>query len=379
MDFLPTSESAMIKPILTTCNKSKMIVYGSFKGMGDLLSASPVIASELNAGNKVKLLLFPGSTLTSFVPLIDFGPNSTNLQIVILPVSRSWADFRKFFHQMSQFQPDLVWVSPHAPRPASSWKIPLLLWLTKKIYWPKAKLAGASSEPLSFLFNERVSVDRNLPIAMREQTAYSMLEDRPTSLATARVSFIESIRQGRNEPAKYDLLIHPGANAENRSWPFPHYARVVALIPPQYSIAVVGLQKDIQEMQQVLPKDRNIQFLTGTLEASIVAIAQARVILTMDSGSVHFGHVLGVPGVALVGKSDPANIVPSNGSVLPIYERKHPCQPCGKATCSQPEVYCMTTISPETVARALLHQLKSAKGDSLPKVALLHRMDSTST
>lgn len=357
MDCFPVPKSAMTKINLPTREKPKMIVYGSFKGMGDLLSASPVIAQELNAGNQVKLLLFPGSALTNFVSLIDFGPNRTNLQIVILPVSRSLAHFRKFFHQMSQFQPDLVWVSPHAPRPASSWRIPLLLWLTKTIYWPKAKLAGASSEPLSFLFDVRVPVDRDLPIAAREKIAYSMLEEHPTHLRMADVSFIESIRKSRSEPPKYDLLIHPGANAKNRSWPFPHYARVVALIPHQYSIAVVGIPEDIEKMQQLLPADRGIQFLTGTLEASIVAIAQARVILTMDSGSVHFGNVLGVPGVALFGKSDPANIVPSDGSVLPIYERKHPCQPCGKATCSQPEVYCMTTIAPETVAGALLQLL----------------------
>jgi len=371
MDYRPTSEFDMTKKKLTTCGKSKLIVYGSFKGMGDLLNASTVIAQELNAGNQVKLLLFPGSALTSFVSLIDFGPNSTNLQIVILPVSRNFSDFRKFFHQMSQLQPDLVWVSPHAPRPASSWKIPLLLWLTKKMYWSNTKLAGASSEPLSFLFDVRVPVDRDLPIAMREQVAYSMLADHPTHSATARVSFIESIRQRRNGPPKYDLLIHPGANAENRSWPFQHYARVVALIPQQYSIAVVGLPEDIEKMQQLLPKNRGIHFLTGTLEASIVAIAQARVILTMDSGSVHFGNVLGVPGVALFGKSDPANIVPPDGSVLPIYERKHPCQPCGKATCNQPEVYCMTTIAPETVASALLHLLKPSQERRSPDGGLV--------
>lgn len=348
----------MTKSDLTTCEKSKIIVYGSFKGMGDLLSASPVIASELNAGNKVKLLLFPGSMLTNFVRLIDFGSNRENLQICILPASRCLADFRDFFHQMSLFQPDLVWVSPHAPRPASSWKIPLLLWLTKKIYWPHAKLAGASSEPLSFLFNERVPVDRGLPIATREQTAYSMLEGATLPQPPSHASFIESIRMHRNQPPIYDLVIHPGANAENRTWPFPHYARVVELIPPQYSIAVVGLPEDIENMRQALPADRGIHFLTGTLEASIVAIAQARVILTMDSGNVHFGNILGVPGVALFGKSDPASTVPADGSVLPIYERKHPCQPCGKATCSQPEVYCMTTIAPKTVASALLHLLK---------------------
>ena len=340
-------------------SKNKIIIYGSFKGMGDLLETCPVIAAELAAGNQVKLLLFPGSALAEFVRLLDFGSGRENLEIFTLPVSRKLADFQIFFQQMAKIYPDLIWISPHAPRPSSSWKIPLLLWATKKIYWPKATLAGATSEPLSSLFDVRVPVDRGLPIALRELTAYSMLPDgAPNRLPfPACVSFVENIQYHRMNPPKYDVVIHPGANAVNRSWPFAHYAEVVRLLPPQYTIAVVGLPEDIENMRAVLPKDRNIAYLTGSLESAIITLAQARVIFTMDSGSVHFGNFLRVPGVALFGKSDPRNTVPLDGSVLPIYERKHPCQPCGKATCNQPEVYCMTTIAPATVAKALLLKL----------------------
>ena len=350
----------MMESNLPTFVGPKTIVFGSFKGMGDLLSASPVIAQELNAGSHVKLLLFPGPTLTNFVKLIDFGPNQANLQTHILPVSRSLADFRIFLSQMSRFQPDLVWVSPHAPRPASSWKLPLLLWFIKTLYWPKAKLAGADSEHFSALFDVRVPVDRGLPLAVREQTAYSMLDNGAALPRPTRVSFIESICEGRNEPPAYDLLIHPGANAKNRVWPFMNYANLVKLIPAQYSIAVVGLEEDVKKMRQVLPEDRDVQFLTGTLEQAIAAIARARVVLSMDSGNVHFANFLGVPVVALFGKSDPASIVSPGGSILPIYERKHLCQPCGKATCNQREVYCMTSIAPETVANALLGLLRTS-------------------
>ncbi len=359
----------MIESNLSRSGGPKTIVFGSFKGMGDLLSASPVIAQELSAGNRVKLLLFPGPALTNFVKLIDFGPNRANLQTYILPVSRRLADFRIFFSQMSQFQPDLVWISPHAPRPASSWKLPLLLWFIKTLYWPKAKLAGADSEHFSALFDVRVPVDRGLPLAVREQTAYSMLENSPAPESPTHVSFIESIQRGRNEPPRYDLLIHPGANAKNRVWPFMNYASLIKLIPARYSIAVVGLEGDVKKMRQVLPEDRNIQFLTGTLEQAIAAIARARVVLSMDSGNAHFSNSLGIPTVALYGPTAPAGVIAPGGSVLPIYERKHPCQPCGKATCSQPEVYCMTSLTPETVANALLCLLEA----NIPVIALNSR------
>ena len=139
-----------------------MIVYGAFKGMGDLLNAAPVIAQELDAGHVVKLLVFPGFSLESFVKLLDLGPNHANLDLVFLPVSGRPTAVARFLSQMSKFRPDLVWISPHAPEGAT-WKIPLLLWLTKKMFWHRARLAGAGSERLSFLFDERVEVTADSP------------------------------------------------------------------------------------------------------------------------------------------------------------------------------------------------------------------------
>ena len=47
-----------------------MIVYGAFKGMGDLLNAAPVITRELDSGNTVKVLLFPGYSIEKIVDLL---------------------------------------------------------------------------------------------------------------------------------------------------------------------------------------------------------------------------------------------------------------------------------------------------------------------
>ena len=49
------------------------LVYGAFKAMGDILNASPVIASQLDSAHKVKLLIFPSPALPEFIQLIDFG------------------------------------------------------------------------------------------------------------------------------------------------------------------------------------------------------------------------------------------------------------------------------------------------------------------
>ena len=347
-------EAMLPYPGSTDSTGSKTIVYGAFKGMGDLLNASAVIAAQLNRGYKVKLLLFPGMALEEFVELIDFGSHRENLEILHLPVSGDLKAFGRFFRRVSQFQADMVWISPHALRLASSWKIPLLLWLTKSLFWRKATLAGAASEHLSRLFDVRVLIDRDLPLFERENMAFSMVNFIEATPDFPRVSFVDRVRKYRDEPPKYDLLIHPGANASNRSWPYRHYGSLVKLMPAKCRIAVLGVHSDIEEMQRVLPPDRGIDFITGSLEDALIAIALARVALVMESGTAHFAQALNVPAVALFGISDPDTVIGRAGSVLPIYEQKFSCQPCRRVVCSQPETYCMNAIAPETVAIKLL-------------------------
>lgn len=331
-----------------------MIVYGAFKGMGDLLNAAPVIARELDAGNTVKVLLFPGFSIETIIDLLDFGPNRANLELEYLPVSGRPGAIIRFLSQMSRIHPDWIWISPHCPRPVSSWRIPLLLWISKKLFWTKCKLAGTESERLSFLFDVRVPVDRNLPLAEREYLTFMRLGSGSITPEPPRPLFVESIRKRREEHSSIDLLIHPGANVANRRWPWGHFAHLVRLIPANFQIAVLGVPADIDHARQALPPDRGIRFFSGTLEEAIVMIASTRVLFSMDSGAAHFAACLNVPAVTLFGKSDPASIVGYRGSVRPLYERKFRCQPCGKTTCNQREIFCMNSIAPETVAKELL-------------------------
>jgi heptosyltransferase II len=347
---------------------SKVIVYGAFKGMGDLLNVAPVIVAELTAGNTIILLIFPGHGLESFAELLDFGPNAANLEIVHLPVTGHIADLKRFVSRTSWLRPDVIWISPHVPREAASWKIPLLLWIMKGIFWRNAQLAGCTTEPLSRLFDLRFPVSRDLSIMERERFAFSMLGNAATVNPRHREVFIERLVKHRDEAPLFDLVIHPGAKAANRRWPLEHYAALVRLIPLHYRIAVLGLESDIEQARGALPPDRGIQFLTGSLEQAVTVIASARVLLAMDSGNVHVANFLDLPAVGLFGKSDPRSIIGHWGSVLPIYEQKFPCQPCGRATCNQQEVYCMNSIAPETVAKALVRLLEANDGRSEKKV-----------
>src|SRR5579862_5533521 len=110
---------------------SRRVVYGAFKGYGDLLSAAPTIISELNSGAEVTLLIFP--QLLRFVQILDFGPHVARLTATALPVPMSMRGLRAFLKFASAISPDFVWLSPHAARQSASWKIPILVsWARKR-------------------------------------------------------------------------------------------------------------------------------------------------------------------------------------------------------------------------------------------------------
>lgn len=333
----------------------KAIIYGAFKGMGDLLCAAPVIASELTSGVDVTLLLFPH--LQTFADLIDFGPNRNNLHIVTLPFPMKWSTLRPYLNAMRVLTPDLVWYSPHSPLNASSWKIPLLLALTKRRYWSAAKLAGAQSERLSWLFDIRLPIDRTLPYALRELTAYKMMDPHTKRRHIPTIRFTERIQRTRHLPPLYDLLIHPGASASNRKWPHKYYGELLQYLPDHWRVAITALPDDVNNIQAVLPPGHRVDFITGALEDAIKSIARARLAVTMDSGPMFFAKVLGVPTIVLFGPSDPKQVVESSPDIVPIFTPTWPCQPCSNARCHQKETYCMQSIDPLTVAKELAKRL----------------------
>jgi len=338
------------------------VSYGVFKGMGDLLSAVPVIISELNSG--VRVILFVFTAVTKLIDLLDFGEYHNNLRVVIFPGNGSLKSLFRFIAETSRLAPDFIWISPHSPAAARSWRVPIFFWLIKSCFWRHAKLAGAKSERFSRLFDIRVPVDRRLPLGARELAAYSSAR----SVGPRKqppVKFKASIHTFRHLDPEFDVLIHPGANADNRKWPAAHFIELINMLPVSYRVGVVGLPNDLEAIRSVLPPGGNLRYIVGSLEEAIVSIAKARVLLSMDSGTTFFAMVLGVPTVALFGPVDPASVFSEGETIYPIYERKWPCQPCGNSRCSQSSNFCLTSIEPRRVAAELLLRLQ-AQGDGQP-------------
>jgi heptosyltransferase-2 len=347
-------------------------IFGVFKGIGDLLWASPVIRSELDRGLAIHLLIFPNPSLVSFCSLVDFGVNAHNLHLHAVPV-KFQALFR-FLRGMRPLSPQYIWISPHASMADSSYKMPLLLRLLKGIYWSPAPLVGASSERLSRLFDLRLEIDRTLPLSQREWSAYRLFRGPSTPAVAPRPGFLPAVLgEGRSAPV-YDLVIHPGTSARNRTWPYRKYVTLLNALPSEWKIAIEGLPAEIEPLRALLTQagipqagipQAGIQALTwsaGPLQQALQTIAKGRLVLTMNTSFMHFANILGVPGLALFGSHHPSTTI-GDGSIEPLYRVSAPCQPCGRSTCSQTALFCLDNIDPLDVAGRLI-QMASANASS---------------
>jgi ADP-heptose:LPS heptosyltransferase len=345
------------------------IIFGVFKGMGDLLWATPVIQTELERGVSVHLLLLPGSALRDLCSLIDFSPHRDRLHLHTVPATLNLGDWRRFLAEMRSISPEMVWISPHAPVIASSWKIPIVLRLLQLLFWRHAQLVGAESEPFSWLFHRRLPVDRTLSLKRREWGTYRLLRNPSLLERPPAPRFDSAIVSLRHATPQYDLVIHPGAGAKNRIWPLDKYLVLLSLIPAGWRVAILGLPGDVARFRNALPTGRAIDYITGSLLQSLTTLASARVVLVMDSGNMHFADALGIPAVAIFLKDDPATVIDLDSCVQPVYEQRFPCQPCGRAVCNQPAIYCLNTVDPVLVAQRLQKQWADASGHTLISIA----------
>jgi hypothetical protein len=334
---------------------SGMIVFAGFKGMGDLINAAPAIAETARRGNDVLVLIFPG--LFQLAALLDFGEAHQRIHFSSLPTIGT---LYRFAIDMQKYRPAAIWISPHSPIVAASRKMLPLFWLLRKSIWRGSTLAAAESEPFSWLADQRISVDRSLPYVEREWLGIAAVLNWQEPYQIPHPKFIDEL--GHPGTKLYDLIIHPGASTKNKQWPPAACADLVKRIQGFLRVAILGLPAEIEAVQELLPSSNNVTFISGPLRTAILAMSQSRLALTMDSSSLHFARMLGVPAIAIFGPSDPKSIQAGSDQVLPISATGLPCQPCQKKECRFSRIHCMEDVLPQQVEAALMSRLGSLYG-----------------
>ncbi len=151
------------------------------------------------------------------------------------------------------------------------------------------------------------------------------------------------------------VALIPGAAWEMKRWPVDYWKQLVTYLP-DCRFVILGGPEDHFCSEIAAVDDQRILNLAGacSLLASCAILKRVDAFVSADTGLLHVGDILGIPGVALIGPT--AFGFPTSPKIK-VCEGQLDCRPCtkdGRGRCShQVYQYCMTSLFPQKVAETL--------------------------
>ncbi|MCU0627074.1 MAG: glycosyltransferase family 9 protein [Gemmatimonadaceae bacterium] len=155
------------------------------------------------------------------------------------------------------------------------------------------------------------------------------------------------------------VALAPGSVWGTKRW--PDYPALVAALPPELGIVVVGGAEDAPQAAAIAATaSERVLDATGRLRilATAALLARATALVTNDSLPQHLASAMDVPTITVFGPTVPQFGFGPLATTARVVEHPGPlaCRPCsshGPATCPLGHWRCMREIPPATVAAAL--------------------------
>lgn len=171
------------------------------------------------------------------------------------------------------------------------------------------------------------------------------------------------------QAGSYFVLV-PGAEyGPAKRWPAGHFATLAQqlVVRHQLPVLLLGSAKDADVCAQIASSVNAVQpgtchDLAGRtgLEQAIALLAQARAMVSNDSGLMHVAAALGVPQVAIFGSSSPLHTPPLSPLAQVVwlkndakYQPPLDCAPCFARHCPLGHTRCLGDITAEMVLARL--------------------------
>jgi len=147
------------------------------------------------------------------------------------------------------------------------------------------------------------------------------------------------------------IALAPGSVGSSKRWTYyPQAARLLA--EQGLDVWVVGGPGEKALAGEIAAAGgRRVRDLTsGDLRNGILAMAEASVAISNDSGLMHVAAALGTPTMGIFGPTSPYHWAPLNGLAATVQTKTNvPCQPCHRPVCRMNDHRCMRDIPPSDV------------------------------
>lgn len=144
-----------------------------------------------------------------------------------------------------------------------------------------------------------------------------------------------------------------------KRWPLERFAEVVNQISAQqaefrWQLFGAPGEKEMGERLSGMLNAPHENLVGKTRLSELIAkLRECQLLLTNDTGTMHLAAALGIPTVSIFGSTCPIETGPL-GDRHTVIQHKVPCSPCFERECPFGHYDCMTKVTPEEVAAAVL-------------------------
>jgi len=168
------------------------------------------------------------------------------------------------------------------------------------------------------------------------------------------------------------VILNPGFSGvqrrgypTHRRWPDRHWIQLIDLITGSgRAVAINGSMAEKRCFQSLLDRPGVSSLFGCSLSGLVKAMAAARCVISVDTGSMHLAAALGVPVIALFGPTDPNLTGPYPGmAAIRVLTSGVDCQPCFQTPLQKQCRWnrCMQELSPESVYEAFENMVRPAE------------------
>lgn len=168
------------------------------------------------------------------------------------------------------------------------------------------------------------------------------------------------ICEAKQTVAVTDVILAPGG-AKNlmsddflRRWPLENYVTLArALLFLGVEVSLIGSETDLWVLDSF--KGLKVKSYIGNfkLEETLDVLSKSKLLITHDSGPMHFGNLVGIPVISIFGPTDGNEKLPLSNKLSFHYQggTKLSCSPCydGKRYADCERAICMEEVTSEMV------------------------------
>jgi predicted lipopolysaccharide heptosyltransferase III len=325
------------------------ILLLQLKRIGDLILTTPAIHAIRDTFPEATLTLIVSREAAALLPAIE-GVDRT------LVLERKFSDLR-IFHTVTWQRFDY---SIDFTRNDRSALLTSLSRAKKRIMAPRVRgqsrlNASAYNELLQHRMHEMHTIDYNLallgPLGIRDASAAIRLQLPPSALERAG-----KIRRSFKVDNPF-IIFHPGSAWTEKFWDAQRWAKTIehARTASGTNVVITGgtSQPELKHIAEIKSKlSGAVVDLSGKTDLLALAalIAQARLVVTVDSAPMHLAAATKTPQVVLFGPTNPFHWRPRESTALILQGRS--ASPLIRFSHEQPGVP-MNDISTETVINAM--------------------------